>query len=118
MQCPRCEQGALDEREREGITVDVCRSCRGVWLDRGELEKLIARATRDMEDPGYGRSDPAYPPSPPPYASSASPQYRRDDTPPRGTPRYDEHGGHHQGHHYDPRKRKKHWLESLGDIFD
>lgn len=119
MLCPRCEQGALDEREREGITVDVCRTCRGVWLDRGELEKLIARAARDMEDPAYGRSDPAYAPSPPPYASGgAPPPYRRDDTPPRGTPRYGEHGGHHQGHHYDPRKRKKHWLESLGDIFD
>lgn len=121
MLCPRCEQATLDEREREGITVDVCRSCRGMWLDRGELEKLIARATRELEDAGYGRGEPAYPPGPPPYASSAPPppHFRRDDTPPRGTPRHGEHGGHHQhGHHYDPRKRKKHWLESLGDVFD
>lgn len=119
MKCPRCEQGALDERERDGITVDVCRSCRGVWLDRGELEKLIARATRDMEEAAYGRSDPAYPPSPAPYPPSAPPHYRRDDTPPRGTPRHGEHGSYHdQGRYHDPRKRKKSWMESLGDIFD
>ena len=49
--CPRCEQVELDERERDGILIDVCRSCRGVWLDRGELEKLIARATREVHEP-------------------------------------------------------------------
>jgi Zn-finger nucleic acid-binding protein len=41
MKCPRCD-GLLDERERQGVTVDVCPGCRGVWLDRGELEKLLA----------------------------------------------------------------------------
>jgi Zn-finger nucleic acid-binding protein len=122
MHCPRCEQSTLDEREREGITVDICRSCRGVWLDRGELEKLIARATRDLDEPllgqsgpapeqhsrpAQGRSDAAY--------GRSEPSYRRDDTPPRGTPRYGESAS---GHHYDPRKKKRHWLESLGDIFD
>ena len=44
MKCPRCETSVLDEKERDGVTVDVCRECRGMWLDRGELEKLIARA--------------------------------------------------------------------------
>jgi Zn-finger nucleic acid-binding protein len=112
MHCPRCEQASLDEREREGITVDVCRSCRGIWLDRGELEKLIARTTRDLDEPSHGQPD--YRHAPPAYGRG-EPPYRRDDTPPRGTPRYGEHPG---GHHYDARKRKKHWLESLGDIFD
>ncbi|MEY2932548.1 MAG: hypothetical protein RL033_3297 [Pseudomonadota bacterium] len=106
MHCPRCEQRTLDEREREGITVDVCGSCRGVWLDRGELEKLIARATRDLDEPPPGRSAPAH--------LRSEPSYRRDDTPPRGTPRQGEYAS---GQHYDPRK-KKHWLESFGDIFD
>jgi uncharacterized protein len=116
MHCPRCEQATLDEREREGITVDVCRTCRGIWLDRGELEKLIARTTRDLDDPGHGWSQSPPVPAPPTYGRGPDPHYRRDDTPPRGTPRYGDH--HHGGHHYDPRKRKKHWLESLGDIFD
>lgn len=49
MKCPRCES-RLDERERHGITVDVCGSCRGIWLDRGELEKIIARNTQSLDD--------------------------------------------------------------------
>jgi len=50
MNCPRCEGSELDERERDGAVVDVCRACRGVWLDRGELEKppkLGARPVRE-----------------------------------------------------------------------
>jgi uncharacterized protein len=50
MRCPRCETALLDERERDGVVIDACPSCRGVWLDRGELEKLIARAARDRDD--------------------------------------------------------------------
>ena len=49
MKCPRCESTVLDERERDGVTIDVCPQCRGIWLDRGELERLIARATAEME---------------------------------------------------------------------
>lgn len=43
MICPRCETPSLIELDRQGLTIDRCESCRGVWLDRGELEKLIAR---------------------------------------------------------------------------
>lgn len=39
--CPVC-RGAMREIDREGVTIDVCTQCRGVWLDRGELEKLAA----------------------------------------------------------------------------
>jgi tellurite resistance protein TerC len=42
MQCPRCHDGVMEERERQGVTIDVCVRCRGVFLDRGELEKLLA----------------------------------------------------------------------------
>ena len=42
MICPRCDAELL-ERERSGITIDFCSSCRGVWLDRGELENLVTR---------------------------------------------------------------------------
>jgi Zn-finger nucleic acid-binding protein len=40
MQCP-IDQTALVVTERSGIEIDYCPSCRGVWLDRGELDKLI-----------------------------------------------------------------------------
>lgn len=49
MRCPRCELVPLVERERDGVLVDACPECRGVWLDRGELEKLVARAVRSSE---------------------------------------------------------------------
>lgn len=50
MFCPRCETESLAERTRDGVTIDHCPSCRGVWLDRGELERLIARALPAAED--------------------------------------------------------------------
>ncbi|MCE9637672.1 MAG: zf-TFIIB domain-containing protein [Planctomycetes bacterium] len=50
MNCLRCANQVLDERVREGVVIDICPSCRGVWLDRGELEKLLARLGRDDND--------------------------------------------------------------------
>lgn len=43
MLCPRCEL-PLSVANRQGIQIDYCNQCRGVWLDHGELEKLIERA--------------------------------------------------------------------------
>ena len=40
MDCPVCGE-RLKEIERSGVTVDICPSCKGVWLDRGEIDKLI-----------------------------------------------------------------------------
>jgi hypothetical protein len=50
MACPRCRTAPLAERVRDGVHVDVCRSCRGVWLDRGELEELAERMARPTDD--------------------------------------------------------------------
>lgn len=44
MQCPVCKDPQLVIAERQGIEIDYCPSCRGVWLDRGELDKLIDRS--------------------------------------------------------------------------
>ncbi len=55
MFCPRCENVILDERDRSGVVIDACPSCRGIWLDRGELERLIARASGDDVTPSAGR---------------------------------------------------------------
>jgi Zn-finger nucleic acid-binding protein len=43
MQCPACAT-QLTISERQGIEIDYCPSCRGVWLDRGELDKIIERS--------------------------------------------------------------------------
>jgi Zn-finger nucleic acid-binding protein len=50
MKCPKC-QTELSISDRQGIEIDFCPQCRGVWLDRGELDKIIERASR------YGRDD-------------------------------------------------------------
>lgn len=45
VKCPKCE-GALIEIEHEGVNIDRCQACGGVWLDAGELEKLTQREDR------------------------------------------------------------------------
>jgi uncharacterized protein len=47
MNCPICNV-ALVMSERQGIEIDYCPKCRGVWLDRGELDKIIERSTTEM----------------------------------------------------------------------
>ena len=44
MRCPACGDTRLALTERQGVEIDYCPDCRGVWLDRGELDKLIDRA--------------------------------------------------------------------------
>lgn len=44
MKCPTCPDAALLMSDRQGIEIDYCPQCRGVWLDRGELDKLIERS--------------------------------------------------------------------------
>jgi len=62
MQCPVCKDQQLGISERQGVEIDYCPSCRGVWLDRGELDKLIEKSTtvsapQGSAHQGY-RSDP------------------------------------------------------------
>jgi len=44
MNCPTCKTTNLIMSERQGIEIDYCPQCRGVWLDRGELDKIIERS--------------------------------------------------------------------------
>lgn len=46
MPCPTCKTG-LVLSDRQGVEIDYCPTCRGVWLDRGEFDKIIARSTED-----------------------------------------------------------------------
>lgn len=49
MKCPRC-QVDLVISDRQGVEIDFCPQCRGVWLDRGELDKVVERASRFVDD--------------------------------------------------------------------
>ncbi len=44
MKCPQCTDQSLLMSERQGVEIDYCPKCRGVWLDRGELDKLVERS--------------------------------------------------------------------------
>ncbi len=46
MKCPVCIDTLLVMSERQGVEIDYCPQCRGVWLDRGELDKLLDRAAQ------------------------------------------------------------------------
>lgn len=50
MKCPICKEVNLVMTERQGIEIDYCPECRGVWLDRGELDKFIEHAERQADD--------------------------------------------------------------------
>ncbi len=85
--CPKCQE-ILVPVDRDGVEVDYCPHCRGVWLDRGELDKILARAGgREIRVP----SNPQYPP------------YEYDDDYYEGKPRR-------------KRKRLKSFLEDLFDF--
>ena len=52
MKCP-VDGATLQMSERQGVEIDYCPDCRGVWLDRGELDKIITRSDDDVD----GRDD-------------------------------------------------------------
>ena len=89
--CPVC-QGAMREVNKEGILIDVCTQCRGVWLDRGELEKLSnmmqASYNAPRQAPPYeavaGQAPYDAPRQPSPYDSPRQAPY--DTRPPRPAP--------------------------------
>ena len=53
MKCPICVYPDLAMTTREGIEIDYCPQCRGVWLDRGELDKIIERSATVAPQQGY-----------------------------------------------------------------
>lgn len=66
MKCPVCSESDLRMADRQGIEIDYCPQCRGVWLDRGELDKIIERTVapqglasgaRKAHREEYGRDD-------------------------------------------------------------
>ena len=63
MNCPVCDVD-LQMSERQRIEIDYCPKCRGVWLDRGELDKIIERAGNEYASPGGGRDEQRRPDEP------------------------------------------------------
>lgn len=109
MKCPRCPESVLEEREREGVTVDGCRTCYGIWLDRGELERLVSRARDEIEQ--LERRDRAPRPPEPWHEPLYAPR------PAQHRARWDDDDDDRRRHGRYGHKRKR-WFEALGDIFD
>lgn len=89
MNCPTCNVD-LQMTERQGVEIDYCPKCRGVWLDRGELDKIIERL--DSEQP-----------------AQAAQMNNRSYQPQRDSHDYEDRDEHHG------RRKKKSFL---GDMFD
>lgn len=56
MKCPDCEE-TLIMTERQGVEIDYCPKCRGVWLDKGELDKIIEKSQGEMRQQNQDRFD-------------------------------------------------------------
>ncbi|MFF2030521.1 zf-TFIIB domain-containing protein [Arthrobacter sp. NPDC058192] len=119
MKCP-VDSIDLIMSERSGVEIDYCPKCRGVWLDRGELDKIIDRAAESTAAAPAAPLPSPVPVPPPLY----NPDPRRDDR------RYEEgryadrrdRAGYEQPRYDQPRyddrprpKKKEGWL---GDLFD
>jgi Zn-finger nucleic acid-binding protein len=93
--------------DRQGVEIDYCPQCRGVWLDRGELDKIIER---------NAVQETAQAPQAAPVPQAPPPGVQRVPDPYAGRPAYygDDDGRRHQGHGQQPRRRKS-FFEELFD---
>ncbi len=115
MYCPTCQEVQLMMTDRQGIEIDYCPQCRGVWLDRGELDKLIERATQPYQ-PAQRPQQPAPPPTPvqPPPGYNQPQGYTQPQNY-NQSPGYNQHQNYNQHHgHYKKKKRES----FLDDLFD
>ena len=98
MFCPICRDVELHEVSKQGVLIDVCPRCRGVWLDRGELEKIIESGRKSHRDYDeiYGEGN----------SFQQKEKYSHEDH------RQNEHYRHHYKH------KKKPFYKVLEDIFD
>jgi Zn-finger nucleic acid-binding protein len=96
MPCPVCRV-PLAMSERQGVEVDYCPQCRGVWLDRGELDKIIERSAQELPSAAPRQQASFLPPT---HEQGRMPGYAQ----PYG-----------QSNQHGHRKRKKSFLEELFD---
>ena len=115
MQCPN-DGAVLVMSERSGIEIDYCPTCRGVWLDRGELDKIIERASREFAAPSAAQAPPQAAPSQPTPQQQGYPANPMDVL--RGATRgYDDDRRYDRGYDqgYSRKKKKDNWLSELFD---
>jgi len=98
VKCPVCTATDLVMSERSGIEIDYCPQCRGVWLDRGEFDKIIERS---MSAEGTGRAQPGVP------------AYRQEGKHWGRSEHDDDHRSHHD--HAQPYHGKKPFWKELFD---
>ncbi|WP_136525026.1 TFIIB-type zinc ribbon-containing protein [Geomonas ferrireducens] len=94
MKCPVCNDANLVMSERQGIEIDYCPQCRGIWLDRGELDKIIERSAIQPQQP------------------QPQPQQQQQQQQQQYAPQPDYHHAQHHGH---KPYRKKSFFEELFD---
>ena len=94
MKCPN-DAATLVMSERAGVEIDYCPECRGVWLDRGELDKILERAEAEAARSAPRPSAPAH------------------DEPSRTRPAYDDRDRRSEGSSGYRGKKKEHWLGEL-----
>jgi uncharacterized protein len=98
MKCPVCKEPDLALSERQGVEIDYCPACRGIWLDRGELDKIIEKSVQ-LENARPVPGEAPRPAMDPYYSGHFEDRGHHDD--------HHEYGGH--------RGKRKSWL---GDLFD
>ncbi|MFY7863903.1 zf-TFIIB domain-containing protein [Roseateles sp.] len=102
MKCPRCPSSSLVLSERQGVEIDYCPDCRGIWLDRGELDKLLEFAADNASHSAR--------------RSVGHEDFEDSDYPSSSSGRHGNQG--HRGHEVrsgPSHRRKKSWLN---DFFD
>ncbi len=124
MKCP-VDNETLLMTQRDGVEIDYCPKCRGVWLDRGELDKIIEKSVSSATPPVQLTPPPEAQPQPTAYAQPpAQPQYqdrrepRYDD---RREPRYDDRDNRRRyddddDHRYGKRKKRESFLSDMFDF--
>jgi uncharacterized protein len=103
MNCPICHEVRMKEVEKDHVLIDVCPSCKGVWLDRGELEKITEGLHQEQSYyKGYYETADRY------YRDHRD--YPKKDYKSVYDSKYPKHGYPHK------KKRKKSMLDILDDI--
>ncbi|GAA1517891.1 TFIIB-type zinc ribbon-containing protein [Streptomyces albidochromogenes] len=90
MQCPKCH-AAMHTYNRNGVQIEQCSGCRGIFLDYGELESLTRLESQ------WTQQAPPPPPAPQGYPAAPAPAW--------GAPQHGHHGGHQQGHYGGHRQK-------------
>ena len=102
MLCPTCDNVNLAMTDRQGIEIDYCPKCRGIWLDRGELDRLIERAEQASHAPVQQAPAPHTP--------------AQQHTPSHYGKEYTRHSGDRDAHAHGHRHKRPKSL--LGELFD